>query len=195
MMSERDPKKFDPARAHLLDAPERERYLPGSALVSLLELSGNETVVDYGAGTGRLSRLVAEQLTDDGQVIAVEESRQMMEHLTAQLSATDNARAVLIVDNRAALESGAAARLLAVNLLHEVRGERALEEMHRLLAPGGFALVIDWERAGGRGRDSGPPDELRYTRAQAEAEMRAAGLDTEVLDTALPHHFAIKGSA
>jgi len=48
-MTARDPKKFDPARAHLLDAPERERYLPTAALVDLLELGGEETVVDYGA--------------------------------------------------------------------------------------------------------------------------------------------------
>jgi hypothetical protein len=33
-----DPKKCDPARAHVLDAPGRERYLPTDALVALLEL-------------------------------------------------------------------------------------------------------------------------------------------------------------
>ena len=37
-MTGRDPKKFDPARAHVLDAPERERYLPTDRLVALLEL-------------------------------------------------------------------------------------------------------------------------------------------------------------
>jgi hypothetical protein len=35
-MAERDPKKFDPARASSLDAAEREQYLPGEQLVALL---------------------------------------------------------------------------------------------------------------------------------------------------------------
>ena len=50
-MAERDPKKFDPARASSLDAAEREQYLPGEQLVALLELDGGETVLGYGAGT------------------------------------------------------------------------------------------------------------------------------------------------
>ena len=54
-MPQRDPKKFDPARASTLDAAEREQYLPGGQLVALLELSGAETMLDYGAGTGRLA--------------------------------------------------------------------------------------------------------------------------------------------
>ena len=32
-MTGRDPRKFDPARARLLEAPERERYLPTGRLV------------------------------------------------------------------------------------------------------------------------------------------------------------------
>ncbi len=39
-MSERDPKKFDPARADVLDAPEREAYLPTAELIDLLDLEG-----------------------------------------------------------------------------------------------------------------------------------------------------------
>jgi SAM-dependent methyltransferase len=192
-MSERDPKKFDPARAHVLDAPERERFLPTAELVALLQLQGDETVVDYGAGTGRVALVVAAQLIDGGKVIAADESEEMFERLAAQLSETDNARALLIADNHVPLDAGAAERVLAVNLLHEVRGERALAEMRRLLAHGGFALVVDWER--GRDRDGGPPDELLYTRAEAEAEMQAADLRTELVDTALPYHFALKGWA
>ena len=43
---------------------------------------------------------------------------------------------VAIASNRVPEPDGAAAdRVLAVNLLHEIRGERALEEMRRLLGP------------------------------------------------------------
>nr|MBA2767089.1 hypothetical protein [Solirubrobacterales bacterium] len=54
----RPERKFDPARADHLDAPERDAYLPDAPLVALLALQGAETVVDYGAGTGRLALAV-----------------------------------------------------------------------------------------------------------------------------------------
>jgi SAM-dependent methyltransferase len=190
-MTGRDPKKFDPARAHLLDAPERERYLPSHQLVALLDLHGGEAVVDYGAGTGRLSRAVADALTG-GQVIAVDESPEMVEHLDGNLAAHERARAQHIADNHVPLPDHSVDRVLAVNLLHEVRGESALAEMRRLLAPGGFVLVVDWER--GRERDSGPPDKLLYSADEAAEELRGAGLSAEILDTGLPFHFVLKAT-
>jgi hypothetical protein len=54
----------------------------------------------------------------------------------------------------------------------------ALAEMLRLLAPGGFIPVVDWER--GRKRTSGPLDGLLYA-AEAADEIRAAGLTPELL--------------
>jgi len=192
MTSGRDPKKFDPSRAHALDAPERERFLPTELLVTLLELRGEERVVDYGAGTGRVAVPVAEALTGGGEVIAVEESGEMFERLVARLSGTPNAVPLLVHDNQLPIDSRSVHRVLAVNLLHEIRGESALGEIRRLLAPGGFVLMVDWER--GRERDTGPPDHLLFTAAEAEAELRGAGLRAEVLDTGLPFHFAIKGA-
>jgi ubiquinone/menaquinone biosynthesis C-methylase UbiE len=192
-MSERDTKKFDPARSHVLDAPERERYLPTRELVALLALHGDETVIDYGAGTGRLARAVAEALTAGGQVIAVDENPEMFERLAAQLADVPRVRALHVTGNNVPLADGCAERVLAVNLLHEVRGESALAEMRRLLAPGGFVLVVDWER--GRERDSGPADELLYTADEAAHELQITGLSTEVLDARLPFHFVIKATA
>lgn len=187
-MTGRDPKKFDPARAHVLDAPERERYLPTGQLLALLDLHGHETVVDYGAGTGRLSRAVADALTR-GQVIAVDESPEMVERLNDELADSAHARVLHITDNHVPVPDGSADRVLAVSLLHEVRDESALAEMRRLLTPDGFVLVVDWER--GRERNSGPPDDLLYTAAEAADELRAAGLRAEHLDAGLPFHFAL----
>lgn len=40
---ERDPQKFAPALATVLDAPEREQYLPSEQLVAMLEVQGEFT--------------------------------------------------------------------------------------------------------------------------------------------------------
>ncbi len=191
-MNARDPKKFDPARAHLLDAPEREAYLPTPELIRLLDLGGVERVVDYGAGTGRLALAAAHELGAAGHVVAVDESEEMLGHLSARLAGVANAEAILIRGNRVPLDDGWAERILALNVFHELRGETALSEMRRLLAPGGFALIVDWER--GRDRDFGPPDEVLYTREEAEAELRAAGLRADPSNAALPYHFAVRAA-
>jgi putative redox protein len=191
LMPERDPKKFDPARAGILDAPEREQYLPSEKLVGLLELTGAETVLDYGAGTGRLTVLAAKAIPH-GRILAVDESSEMLVHLQQRLAGTANAHAALISSNRVALHEGEADRILAVNLLHEIRGEDALREMRRVLAPKGILLVVDWER--GRPRPSGPPDQLLYTAAEAASELRHAGFDTEDVAAGLPFHFVIRAT-
>jgi ubiquinone/menaquinone biosynthesis C-methylase UbiE len=187
-MPERDPKKFDPARAHLLDAPERERYLPTAKLVELLALDGGETVVDYGAGTGRAAVALAAALPR-GRVIAVDENDEMLEHLRGRLDGLANASAVRIAGNRLDMDPGGADRVLAVNLLHEVRGERALAEMRRLVSPDGFVLVVDWER--GRERATGPPDELLYSIEEAALELADSAFSVESVDAGLPYHFAL----
>ena len=190
-MEERDPKKFDPARASTLDAAEREQYLPGDRLVALLELEGAETVVDYGAGTGRLA-LAAAAAIPSGRVVAVDESAEMLVHLVQRLGGTANAEAVLISGNRVPLRDGEADRILALNLLHEVRGEHALSEMRRIIAPAGLLLVVDWER--GRPRPFGPPDQLLYTAAEAASELRSAGFETTEIPGGFPYHFVIRAT-
>jgi ubiquinone/menaquinone biosynthesis C-methylase UbiE len=184
--------KFDPARAHLLDSAERDRFLPDEAIVALLALSGSETVLDYGAGTGRVTLAIAERLPD-GRVIALDESPEMLERLRARTAGIANVEVLAVDGNRVALPDACAQRILAVNLLHEVRGEHALEEMRRLLAPGGMLLVIDWDRE--RPSEPGPPAEHRYSAQEALRELRAAGLGAELLASELPYHFVLRARA
>ena len=143
-------RKFDPARADRLDAPERDAYLPDAPLLDHLGLRGDETVVDYGAGTGRLAIAVRTLLGAGGRVVAVEENDEMLVRLHERVAAAEaQVEAVAIASNRVPEPDGGVDRVLAVNLLHEVRGERALEEMRRLLAPDGLLLVA---RLGARPR-------------------------------------------
>jgi SAM-dependent methyltransferase len=93
-------------------------------------------------------------------------------------------------DTEVPLPDAWANRVLAVNLLHEVRGETALAEMRRLLAPEGQLLVVDWERGGERA--FGPPDHLLYSADEAHEELASAGFAVERLELGLPFHFALR---
>ena len=185
-----DAKKFDPARAHVLDAPERERYLPTDELVAAFELSGDEHIVDYGAGTGRPSLAAAADLGEVGRVFAVDESDETLEHLRNRAVATPILVPLLVAEDRVPLDGGSVDRVLAVNLLHEVRGETALAEMRRLLSSQGWLLVVDWER--GRPRAAGPPESLLYTLDEAAGELSDVGFAVEPLALDLPFHFALR---
>ena len=149
-------RKFDPARAHKLEDPERQRFLPYARIVELLDLSGTQTVIDYGAGTGALSVELGRSL-EDGTVYAIEENPEMARLLEKKLSGSGLAgvHPVVIKDNQVPLPDGSADRVLALNLLHEVVGEGALAEMRRLLPGDGFLLVVDWDSE--VERDEGPP--------------------------------------
>jgi ubiquinone/menaquinone biosynthesis C-methylase UbiE len=189
--SGRPARKFDPAKADKLDAPERDEFLPDDALLDLLALRGGETVVDYGAGTGRLARGAAERLVAGGRVVAVDESEEMLDRLRQRLATVDaRVEPVLIARNRVALPDASIDRVIAVNLLHEVRGEPALTEMRRLLRPDGLALVADWARGRDPGREVGPPEGLLYTEQEAVAVLERAGFAVEPRDP-FAYHFAL----
>lgn len=184
-----DSQKFDPAKADLLDSSDRDDFLPDDVLVDLLELTGSETVLDYGAGTGRVSVAVANRLSD-GTIIAVDESPEMVEHLRTRTADTGNVEVMTIAQNRVALADACVDRILAVNLLHEVRGETALSEMRRLLKPEGLLLVVDWDRE--RPSDPGPPAQHRYSSSEAQQDLAAAGFHAELVDYDLPYHFVLR---
>jgi ubiquinone/menaquinone biosynthesis C-methylase UbiE len=182
------PHKFDPARAHLLDSAERDRFLPDETLVELLALRGDETVVDYGAGTGRVALAAAARLPR-GRVIAVDESPEMLERLRQRTADSANIEVLPAIENTIALSGASVQRILAINLLHEIRGETALAEMRRLLAPDGLLVIADWDRE--RPSQLGPPAPERYSAAEAEQEVARVGFHAERPELHLPYHFVL----
>ncbi|CAN5796183.1 methyltransferase domain-containing protein [soil metagenome] len=189
--SPREPHKFDPARTARLEDPDRQRFLPNDYLIGLLGLSGSETIVDYGAGSGVLSIELGRALPR-GEVHAVEENPEMYKLLDERISASGlgNVRAHEISDNRVSLPDGSADRVLAVNLLHEIVGETALQEMHRLLKPEGTLLVVDWRAD--VDREEGPPRHVTFDLEGARETVQEAGFMVETVEgDDLPYHLAL----
>lgn len=182
-------RKFDPAKASRLEDPERQRFLPYARILELMDLSGAQTVIDYGAGTGALSVEIGR--LEDGTVYAVEENPEMARLLEEKLSGSglDGVRPLVIEDNRVPLPDESADRVLALNLLHEVVGESALAEMRRLLSEEGFLLVVDWDSE--VERDEGPPARVALSQRQARRMLEEAGFEARpVAAEDLPYHYA-----
>lgn len=96
------------------------------------------TVVDVGAGTGKLTRLLA---ATGAHVIAVEPLAEMLRHFPPDVPAElvgGTAEAIPLADGSADLVTVAEA-------FHWFRGDEALAEIHRVLRPAGL-LVLVWNR-------------------------------------------------
>jgi SAM-dependent methyltransferase len=137
---------FDPHHAGRLEDPARLAALPPAAVVALLRLTGNETVVDYGAGTGVYTMAIAEAVPD-GRVIAVEALPSLAESLRAKITVELGERLQLVQTDANAVPApdGMADRVLMVDVLHHLYDQpEALSEVTRLLRPGGLFVVVDW---------------------------------------------------
>lgn len=168
--------KFDPGNASKLEDPDRLVELPPANLVKLLDVTGAETVVDFGAGTGMYSLPIADALPD-GLVIAVDEQQVLLDRLRDKLAAHPAAGRVDIVltqGGRAPLRDGIADRLLMINVLHHVYDEpEVLAEVVRLLAPGGLLVDAEFARMD---RPVGPPNDHVLALDDVRATLSKLGL-------------------
>ena len=185
--------KFDPTHAHALEGPDRLEALPPAAVVELLRLTGAETVVDYGAGTGVYTVPVAEAVPD-GKVFAVEALPQLVEILRAKVTPELAERLCICEtgDNVVPLDDDEADRVVMVDVLHHLHDQpEALEEVVRVLRPGGLFVVVDW---GDTERPFGPPP--GHVLGLAAVRDIIAGMGLEVLEAHEPgellrYHLAV----
>ncbi len=180
-------KKFDPARASILDDEERFGYVSPARVVELLAIPHKGTVLDYGAGTGAYAIEIAERRRD-ARVIALDEQPSMLERILAKPRAIrDNLNAIL-PDELHALR-GTIDRVLALNVLHEI-DDADIVWWREVLRPGGRIVVIDWNP--GVDRPRGP--DAKHLASRDEAVERLARHDFTVDEvTGFPYHLAFIG--
>ena len=127
------------ARAFGERADDYERARPGwppDAVAAVLEQFGSGTVVDLAAGTGKLTRVVAEQA---GRVIAVEPVEGMRRVLREQLP---HVRAISGTAEAMPLPDASIDAVLVGEAFHWFDAGRAVPEIARVLKPGGGLAVF-----------------------------------------------------
>jgi len=173
--------KFDPAHADRLENPERLVELPPAHIVELLGLRGDETVVDFGAGTGLYALPVAEALPQ-GRLLAVDEQPALLERLRAKLPghpAGARVVPVLAEGGRVPLPDGVADRVFLVNVLHHIDDDPvAQSELARLLRPGGLLLALEYAQME---RPVGPPNDHVLPLTGIRSLLAGLGLEEQAV--------------
>jgi len=182
----KQPERFDPARAAILDDPARFAYVPTETLLEMLAIPPNGTVVDFGTGTGLYAIELARR-RPDVHVLALDEQAPMLAHVRAAVARSGLSNVEPVSSDALTPLFGSADRILALNVLHEL-GDRALDEVRSLLAAGGTVLFVDWNA--GVERPVGPPRDHVYGADDAAQRLAAAGF-TVVERRMLAYHYAL----
>ena len=135
---------WDAARYHRLAAPQAEW---GREVLDRLPLVGDETVVDAGCGSGRVTRLIAERLPR-GKVIGVDASPSMVEQAREALAGYGDRVEIVLGDLTELLLAEPVDAVFSNATFHWIADHDALfARLHDILRPGGRLVA----QCGGEG--------------------------------------------
>ncbi len=140
------------AAYHRVADPQEEW---GREVLSRFELSGNETVLDAGCGSGRVTRLIAE-LVPEGRVIGVDASPSMIETALEQLAGFGDRVDLIVADLTDLVLPSPVDAIFSNATFHWILDhERLFARLHAALREGGVMEaqfggqdnVAEWKRA------------------------------------------------
>ncbi|WP_436923110.1 class I SAM-dependent methyltransferase [Halosimplex amylolyticum] len=156
----------------LEDAARRYRHCSAEELYWALDPDAEDSVVDLGSGTGFYTDDVAPHV---GEVYALDVQEAMHDRYREK-GVPENVRLVTSGADELPFDDGALDAAFATMTYHELP-DAAVEEVARVLCPGGRFAIVDWTAEGAGA--SGPPVEERYDADHAAAALDDAGFTVE----------------
>jgi SAM-dependent methyltransferase len=152
---------------------EYDRGRPGwpSTLLDLLPLDESATVLDLGAGTGKLTRVLADRYA---RVVAVEPLDELRAILAERVPEADVRKGVA---EQIPLADGEVDGVFAGQAFHWFANDVAVAEIARVLRSGGV-LALLWNRAI---EPSPLPEEYQSRLGQLHDERRPAATESDIL--------------
>jgi ubiquinone/menaquinone biosynthesis C-methylase UbiE len=134
---------------HVLDSGYRRRIQPPEQLIKRSGVKKGMHVLDLGCGSGAFTPFVARAVGEKGKVYALDIQADMLEQLENKLSRPENKdiRNIKVIEGNAyklPFDNGSLDLVYLVTVLQEIPDRnRALQEVKRVLKPGGILAVTE----------------------------------------------------
>lgn len=184
--------RFDSKKLHKLNNPERLLDIPVGFLWDLLEPTDANVLVDIGAGTAFFSIAFLKH-TNCPTVYACDVSETMIDWMQENV-VPDHPEIIPVKTEgeTVPLEDGLAGVVFMINLYHELADPLpVLDEVFRMLKPGGKVLVVDWKK---KDMAEGPPAHIRYLPHVVEEQLARTGFSAVCSTNELEKHFIVMGT-
>ena len=168
-----DPQKF----AARFEVESREVFAKRVEIVAELGLKPGMVIADVGAGTGLFTREFAAKLGRDGRVLAVDISKNFLEHIrrTTREKGLLNVETVLCSDDSTKLPQDSVDAVFICDTYHHFEyPAKTMTSVRKALKPGGKVYVIDFHRIEGKSSEW-TMNHVRAGQKVFEAEILEAG--------------------
>ena len=158
-----------------LEREDRALWQKPDAVVDALKLTGAETVVDLGAGSGYFSFRIAKSLPN-GKVVAVDIEPEMIRHIhhKAMTSGVDNIEVRLAKPDDPSVPPDTD-WVFICDVLHHVQSRATwLKRLAAQMKPGARVALIEFKEGP---LPEGPPESLKINRQAMIELMKHAGFD------------------
>ncbi len=151
-------------------------------------------IADLGAGSGHYSMAAAAAVGGDGRVYAIDIQQDVLSHLLDSAHRLGIRNIETVWGNfeklgGTKLKDGAVDAAIVSNVLFQIEHHLgAMDELKRILKPGGKLLVVDWAGAYG---GMGPAPDHVVSEHKAEELFISAGFHKVKDFRAGPHHYGI----
>jgi ubiquinone/menaquinone biosynthesis C-methylase UbiE len=173
-MSPAHERMFHHQRAHDLDSAERQKFLPPGEILDQLDIAPGMRIADIGAGTGYFAIPIADRVTAQGRVDAVDLQPEMLALLRDRMPSDAPIDLVRGSAEATGLRSASQDLVFCANVWHEVDDrDGALAEAARVLRSGGRIAIVDWRPD--CTPPPGPPTDHRLAGADVAEQHRRAG--------------------
>jgi ubiquinone/menaquinone biosynthesis C-methylase UbiE len=172
----------------------RQNFVHPAQNVAALGITEGMKIADFGAGSGAYTFALAQALANSGHLYAIDVQRDLLAriHNESRRRGFSNVKIIwadLEKKNASKIASRALDLVLISNLLFQIENKTTvIAEAHRILAPNGRLVVIDWIDSY---HNMGPRKEDIVPKDQIFSICGALGFDSMKKFSPGPHHWGI----
>lgn len=167
-------------------------FLNPSQILGAFDILPGQKIADFGAGTGFFTKAISQRVGEKGKVYAVEVQENIFLKLKEETKRLGNVESIhgdIEVLGGTHIRDSLIDTVLIANVMFQmVDKDGCINEIKRILKPGGRVVVIDWTDSFG---NMGPRPEMIFGEMKARTFFESKGFKFVEKVSAGAHHYGI----